>query len=265
MNARSPLRGRRVVVTRPQEQAPRLGRLLRDAGAEPLLFPTIAIADPDSWSELDRAIAELRSRRYDWVLFTSVNAATRLLDRVGRDLRAALGSVQVGAVGGATACALNERGIEVDLVAPGAFARSLAAAVGAGSGRVLLPRAVDAPRAVVEDLRALGWNVDEVAAYRNVLPPPDPAIVRRLRARQFDVVIFTSPSTARNFVTLVGAPADLGLREGGDERLVACIGPSSAEAARALGFRVDVVATERNDAGMVAALERHLTGREMAR
>tara|TARA_Y100000310_G_scaffold255801_4_gene263402 strand:- start:1512 stop:1850 length:339 start_codon:yes stop_codon:yes gene_type:complete len=91
----------------------------------------------------------------------------------------------------------------------------------------MVARAEVARPVLPDGLRAAGWEVDVVVAYRNVAIHADPDLVERARAA--DAVTFTSESTVRRYVDLVGGPVPPD---------AVCIGPISAAAARETGFRV---------------------------
>ena len=250
-----PLAGRTVVVTRPRAQAGELTAALREAGARVLEVPTIEIAGPpDGGRALEAAVAGLDG--YEWIAFTSVNAVERLLERVA-DARL-LAGVGLAAVGGATAGALTRWHLRADLVAPPdrSHAQGLADAFpfpsGRGTGRVLHPRAESGREALGEGLRAKGWLVDEVVAYRTrAAPAPSDATAELLG--QADAVTFTSPSTATSY---------LALRTSDGRRLpvppvVACVGPVTASAARKAGLEVTVEAASPSPAALVEALVSH--------
>jgi uroporphyrinogen-III synthase len=194
------------------------------------------------------------------VLFTSANSVEAVVARIGK---AALDSsvfqrVLVGAVGRATEALLEENGIRVDLVPDEHSGDELARVLGRGSGRVLAPRAETAPEDAIDELRAVGWKVDAVPAYRTVAGPADTREARAVAAREFDAVTFASGSAARNFVEMAGAPGELGLGQGDEpRRAVVCIGPRTAEEATRAGLRVDAVAEDQTAAGLVDALRRH--------
>ena len=104
-----PLHGRRILVTRPQEQADEFAQLLEEVGAEPLIAPTIRITPPEDWAPLDTAIRHLET--YDWIIFTSANGVRFFSDRlfeIGGDARAFSPRAQFVAIGPATARALKE-------------------------------------------------------------------------------------------------------------------------------------------------------------
>lgn len=258
-----PLFGVRVVVTRSASQAPKLSASLAARGAAVLHVPTIAILDPASWGDLDHAIQLLIEGYYKWVLFTSANTVERFFKRVvatRHDARA-FGRTKVAAVGTATADALRQRGIHPDLVPPKFTAEELVRAIGHGTGGVLIPRAANAPNSIVPQLRTVGWTPEEVVAYRNVAPREVSPGLESVRVGDFDVVTFTSASTARNFVKLTGPPAELGLSPTDEPvRLVACIGPVTAAEAEKRGLRVDVVASEHTVEGLVSALVERAPG-----
>lgn len=251
------LKDKRVVVTRPTAQAGRLIDLLREAGAQVIELPTLEIQPPPTWAPLDEAIRKLAGGLYHWVAFTSVNGVSGFFERLehaGRDART-FGRTKIAAVGATTARALKERGLLADLTPEKFSGADLARALGHGSGTVLLPRAAGAPRPIVEALELQGWMVDEVPAYVTVAPPRNTMAAADIRAKRFDVVTFASPSAVRGLAHLVGLPEELGLSdpEEGD-RLVICIGPVTAEEATEHGFRVDMVAEEHTDDGLVAAI-----------
>lgn len=244
---RRPLFGRRVVVTRTRAQASALSRTLREAGAEPIEVPVIAIEDPaDGGAALQSAVRVLAS--YDWVVVTSPNGAARMLAALSEaelDARA-FGSARVAAIGPATAAALAAGGVRADLVPERFVAESLLEAMaGAGEpGRVLLARAEVARDVLPDGLRERGWAVDVVDAYRTV-----PAAVtdeQRAAIVGADVITFTSSSTVDRFVQAVGA--------GAVPPVVACIGPVTAATARAHGLAVDIEAEVHTVGGLVDAL-----------
>jgi uroporphyrinogen III methyltransferase / synthase len=247
-----PLFGRTVLVPRTRRQAGQLSALLRERGAEPLEVPTIEVRPPDSYAELDRAVAELTDGAYDWIALTSANGVAALRARAeaaGRDARL-LGRVRVAAVGPATEAALRAWGIAADLVPATATTAALGQAFPSGPGRVLLARADLANPELAAAIAAKGGRPDEVTAYRTVpLDDLDPAARKRLDAGEVDWVAFTAASTVTGFVRAYGGPPPAGVR-------VAAIGPVTAAAAGAAGMPVDAAATEHTIPGLVAAIER---------
>ncbi len=239
-----PLFGRRVVVTRTRTQASELVHQLRRRGAAPIEVPTIEIADPPQ-PEAMRAAAEAAAT-FDWVVFTSPNGVSRFCDCL-RDARQ-LGNASVAAIGPGTASALARYNIEADLVPERYVAEGLLEAFPhppAGGGRVLMARALEARDVLPDGLSALGWDVHVVPVYQTLQPVLSPSEVQA--ARSADIVTFTSSSTVRHYVDLVGVD--------GVPPVVACIGPITAETARSLGLEVTVEAQTHTIAGLVEALE----------
>jgi uroporphyrinogen III methyltransferase/synthase len=258
---RQPLFGRRVLVTRPEDRAQGLTRLLRDQGAEAVCIPAIRIAPPEHPELLAAAVAS--ASRYDWVVFTSatgVEAFFAEVERQSRDARV-LGGAKVCAVGPATAEALRKRGIRADAV-PDEFRGEKAAAAildlrgGDLRGvRVLVPRAAVAREVLPDMLRAAGAEVEVVPAYRTLPagPEEEAAIRRVVRNREVDVITFTAPSTVESVVQILG--------EGAVEALAplvaASIGPVTSAAAARLGVRIDVTARTYTAEGLVLALREY--------
>ena len=256
---RRPLFGRRIVVTRAMEDALSFSERLERLGAEAVIAPTIEFRDPEAAQPLDAALAALDT--FDWIVFTSAHGVdvffARLAERAGdvRDLWRA----RLAAIGPATAAALEQRGMRVEIVPADFRAEALADALRPRvvGHRVLLPRAAGARDVLPRALADVGAEVTDVASYRAVssgeLPP---RVTRLLESGKVDAVTFTSSSTVRNFHALLGGDAS---RIG--RASVACIGPVSAETARDLGFRVDVEAREYTIEGLAAALVDYFTTR----
>jgi uroporphyrinogen III methyltransferase/synthase len=240
-----PLFGRRVIVTRAREQASGLVERLQELGAATVELPVIEIGEPDDGGAALREAAG-RVGEYDWVVFTSANAVVRFfaaLGAVGFDTRA-LGGRRVAAIGPGTADALASAGVRPELVPERFVAESLLDAFPPGPGRVLLPRAAVARDVLPAGLAERGFTVDVVEAYRTVVGRPSPEALAA--AATASAVTFTSSSTVTNYLAVAG---DLPIPP-----VVACIGPITADTARAAGLAVDVVAAEHTIEGLVAAL-----------
>ncbi|HEU5152683.1 MAG TPA: uroporphyrinogen-III C-methyltransferase [Iamia sp.] len=247
-----PLLGRKVVVTRTRTQASELSRALGALGAEPIEVPVIAVEPPsDGGAALRAALAGIGTAR--WLVFTSPNGVERTFAHLP-DTRA-LGGVRVAAIGPGTAAALARYRVVADLVPERFVAEALLdvfpgpppAPAGEG-GRVVIARAEEAREVLPEGLRARGWEVEVVPAYRTV--PAAVAPAAREAVAGADAITFTSSSTVSRFVEALGADAV--------PPVVACIGPITAATARERGLRVDVEAVEHTIPGLVAALRDHL-------
>jgi uroporphyrinogen III methyltransferase / synthase len=259
----TPLAGRSVVITRARAQARKLADPLEALGAEVLAMPVLEVTDPPDPSAVDDAIRELPS--YDWLVLTSTNAVDRFFARlvfVDRTAEA-LSHVKIAAVGRATAGHLRERGVEPDLVPEDARAEGLVAAfraLGVGEGcRVLLPRALVARKVLPDELRAMGVQVDVVAAYQTAPVEPDPVVIERLREGSIDAVTFTSGAIARAFVSA--------LREAGldpDEVLacveVASIGPVTTDELAEMGLQVNIEAPIATMGSLAQAIGEYFGG-----
>ncbi len=253
-----PLFGKRVLVTRTRRQASALARLLAEEGAVPIELPAIEIEPAIDEAAAKAALSGLRAGAYAWVVFTSANAVEvffGLMRERGLDARAFAGA-KAAAIGPATAEALSERGIVADAVPDEYVAEGVVEALRPGlrpGDRVLVPRAESARPELIEGLRALGAEVDEVTLYRAAVPTEPPAeALSLLREGGIDIVTFTSSSTVRNLAALLDNDVEC-LRK----PLVACIGPITAKTARELGLRVDVEAAEHTIPGLVRAMREH--------
>ncbi len=251
-----PLFGWRVLVPRTKEQAATLSHRLRGYGSVPEEVPTISVEPPRNPLQMDKAVRGLVEGRYEWIAFTSVNAVKAVREKFeeyGLDARAFSG-LKLAAVGEKTAESLSAWGLRADLVPSGE--QSAAGLLAEWPefdedydpiNRVFLPRADIATDTLVAGLVELGWECDDVTAYRTVRAAPPPAPVRdAIKTGKFDAVVFTSSSTVRNLVGIAGKPHA--------STVIAAIGPATARTAAEHGLRVDVVAPQPSVEALVEAL-----------
>jgi uroporphyrinogen III methyltransferase/synthase len=254
-----PLFGKRVVLTRAQEQAREFSQLLAAYGAEPVEVPTIQIVPPASWEAIDDAMTRLST--YQWLIFTSANGVRPFMDRLhaaGNDARA-LANLRLCAIGPRTAQELGIYGLTPDVIPTEFQAEGVIAAlarVGIHGSRILIARAEVAREILPDQLRELGATVEVIPVYRTIAPVMDVAyLTQQLHDGQVAVVTFTSSSTVRNFVELLGGrdrvrPLLAGV-------VVACIGPITAHTAEEHGLTVTVMPDENTVPALARAIVRH--------
>jgi uroporphyrinogen III methyltransferase/synthase len=261
-----PLYGWRVLVPRTKEQAAGLSARLRSYGAVSEEVPTISVEPPRNPQQIDKAVRGLVEGRYEWVAFTSVNAVKAVREKFeeyGLDARAFSG-LKIAAVGDKTAEAIATWGIKPDLIPSGEqSAKGLLEdwppydELLDPINRVFLPRADIATETLVAGLIELGWEVDDVTAYRTVRAAPPPAPTREaIKGGKFDAVLFTSSSTVRNLVGIAGKPHS--------STIIACIGPATAKTAEEHGLRVDVLAEKPSVDVLIDALAEFGAARRVA-
>ena len=261
-----PLFGWRVLVPRTKDQAGALSSRLRGYGAVPEEVPTISVEPPRNPLQMDKAVRGLVEGRYEWIAFTSVNAVKAVREKFeeyGLDARAFSG-LKIAAVGDKTAQAIAAWGLRADLLPSG---EQSAAGLLADwpeydelldpINRVFLPRADIATENLVAGLVDLGWECDDVTAYRTVRATPPPAPTREaIKTGKFDAVVFTSSSTVRNLVGIAGKPHA--------STIIAVIGPATAKTAEEHGLRVDVVAESPSVEVLADALAEFGAARRLA-
>ena len=259
--------GVRILVGRARHQAGSLSGVLRRLGATVLEIPFIEIRKPRSFKPLDSALKNLAG--YDWLILTSVNGVEAMWERMGR-LRVGnknLQHVHIAAIGPATKKSIEQRGAKVDVVPKEYVAESVVRSLRrrVKGKRVLLVRAKVARDVIPRELRKAGAHVDVVEAYETVVPQ---ASRRRLRSvlrnprRRPHVVTFTSSSTVRNFVQLLGGPRSArravqalpGRRVRDSTIQLASIGPVTSSTLRELGLSADINAKEFTIPGLVKAV-----------
>jgi len=234
------LRGRRVVITRPREQAASLAAAVRALGGEPIIAPAIAIVKPTSWAPLDAALTRIDS--YAWLIVTSAHAARAVCERAETlGVTDRLTGVRLAAVGTATAAALGGAQPSRVLVGNEYHAQALADEIPDVAGhRILFPRGDRASKVLPERLRARGASIHDPVAYRTIPGEGLSLVLGEILADRCDALVLSSPST----VEFVGAAlADRGLKLTQRARpALFCIGPVTAQAVRQLGVEPHGVA-----------------------
>lgn len=252
-----PLAGWRIIVSRARTQACTLSTRLRQLGAEVLEIPFIEIRPPRSYKCLDESLRLIAE--YNWLILTSVNGVRALLARL--DLlnipRRSLAHLQICAIGPGTRAALENERLKVAVVPAEYVAEAMVEALAARvrGQRVLLCRAKDARDVIPSELRQRGAFVDVVEAYETVMPPASRLALRaalRNPAQRPHLITFTSSSTVRNYVVL------LGIRSGCSQLvegiLNASIGPITSASLRRYQLSVDVQAEEYTIPGIIQAI-----------
>jgi uroporphyrinogen III methyltransferase/synthase len=249
-----PLFGLRVLVTRSRNQASSLVQTLRELGAAPIELPSIDIRPAEHTETLDAALAGLRD--IHWVIFTSANGVRATLERLlqnGQDVRV-MANARICAIGPATAAALTRYGLRADLVPPRFISTEIVAALRTANvrgKRIVLFRSDIAPADIVSGLEGLGASVESLVAYETVPVEHRAAELGGLIDREeIDLLTFTSSSTVTNFVKAVG---EAGMPRARSIPAI-CIGPTTAEAARARGLNVVAVAEQYTVPGLVASV-----------
>ena len=227
----------RVLVTRAADQAGELLSALRDAGLDPIEVPAIAIEFEPPRGDLDAAAGLLHT--YRWVLITSANGARAIL-RAAERILTDLGAPSWAAIGRATRRVLEHEGVEVEFQPSQSSGMAMAAELPVVAGdRILVVRGDLADEELAVALRGRGAEVDDVIAYRTREAPASSRGLLRTAIADGPIaaVAFTSGSTVRGLLSLAKA-------ESIDVRSIpaVCIGPETADEARAAGFQILAVA-----------------------
>lgn len=259
-----PLFGRRIVVTRARAQASDLSTHFQEQGAEVMEFPTIKIEPLKSYKLLEAEFKKLSD--YDWIVFTSVNGVVHFFDRLKvacKDIRS-LAGVKLCAIGPATKEALEEKGLKVDLVpkefVAEAVIKKLKSSMTLKDKKFLVPRAKEARDVLIKGLQKAGAKVKEVPVYETVINTKGKDhILETFEKRPPHVVTFTSSSTVKNFVELVGKKS---LKTTFKNTQFISIGPITSKTAKDLGVKIAAQAKEYTVPGVIAVVEKALAKKE---
>jgi uroporphyrinogen-III synthase len=252
-----PLAGRTVVVTRAAEQGHRLRAALERLGADVIELPLIEVVGAiDGGAALREAWAQID--RYDWLIVTSPNGAARVAPLLAAHRP---GGLRIAAIGEATASDLGPSQ-PVDLLPRRSVAEGLLDDLASyAAGRALVVQGDRARATLVDGLRAAGWDVDPIVAYRTVATRPAAELLRMAAAA--DAITFASGSTVESYVEAAGPPPSttLGARSVvAVPPVVVSIGPATTAVAERLGVRITATADPHTLDGLVAALVGALGG-----
>ncbi len=245
-----------MLVSRAKEQAGGLSSLLRDLGCQVIEIPFIEIRKPSSYQPLDAALQGIAA--YDWLILTSVNGVEAMFERMAKKEidSSSLDHLKIAAIGPATQSAIEKLGLRVSVTPKEYIAESVVAALRrrVKGKRVLLVRAKVARDVIPRELRKAGATVDVIEAYETVAPESS---ARRLRAalagrRKPHAITFTSSSTVKNFVSLLGLRGARAAIKAGVH--TASIGPVTSATLREFGLPVDIEAKQYTMQGLVEAI-----------
>lgn len=261
MKTDKPLSGCRVLVSRARRQAGALSSALKELGCDVIEVPFIEIRKPSSFTALDIVLHNLAN--YDWLILTSVNGVESLFERMAKYKldNSALSHLKIAAIGPATKSSIEKHGLSVTVTPKEYVAESVVALLHrrVKGKRVLLVRAKVARDVIPRELHRAGATVDVIEAYETVVPESSK---RRLQAvlkgkRKPHAITFTSSSTVKNFVSLLGLRgARAALKKSAPNHGVhtASIGPVTSATLRGCGLPVDIEAKQFDIPGLIGAI-----------
>ena len=257
-----PLTGKRVLITRAHQQAAAMARELESVGATVISIPTIEIRPPQSFQPLDKALKKIPA--YDWLILTSVNGVLALWKRMEKQeiSPGLLKHLSIVAIGPATREEIEKRGWKVAITPQEYVAESVVAELKdkVAGKRVLLVRAKVARDVIPQQLRQAGAEVDVAEAYETIVPQNSADKIKALLAdpeQRPDIITFTSSSTVKNFVTLLGSGASP--KQTVQGITLASIGPVTSATLIEVGLGVNIEATEYTIPGLIAAIVKYVT------
>ena len=260
------LSGKNIVVTRAAEQSDALMRELEARGARAILYPVVAFGPPEDFAPLDKALRGLAS--FDWLLLTSQNAVRALLDRansLGLSLAATAESLEIAAVGPATAGVAAKAGLRMAHVASKHRGTALAEELGVtlAGKHVFLPRSDRANPDLPEALRRTGARVTEVVAYRTLALPETNSAASCLEDSQPHAILFFSPSAVRSFLEQERDGEPLRSITDLSQRIpMVAIGPVTAAALGEAGVSQIVQAADTTVSAVIGSLEEFFANTE---
>ena len=115
--------------------------------------------------------------------------------------------------------------------------------------RILLPRSDLARTVLVDVLKEMGMEVDEVIAYKTKkVDRFNEELIEKIKDKSMHIITFTSSSTVKNFMEIV---EDRSLLDG---VLLASIGPITTQTLKEFGCTPDIEAKEYTIKGLYDAI-----------
>lgn len=229
-----PLEGWKVLVTRPKQRSSHTAELLREKGAEVLEIPSIKTVALEDQSLLSGALDQISD--YQWLVFTSPTGVEVFFDHLliqKKDIRCLFG-IKLAAIGQGTAKALEQRGLQVDLIPEVYDGETLGRALAEileGGEKILIPRASIGNKDLSALLREAGAEVDDIPIYDTVYErSPLIDLKKELEQGNINCVVFTSASTVKGFVESTAGTDYSGV-------VAACIGKQTKAAADQFGMK----------------------------
>nr|WP_269453867.1 uroporphyrinogen-III synthase [Pseudoclavibacter sp. 13-3] len=252
------MHGWRVLVPRGGTEGERIAAEIAARGGVPVVAPLIRTVPPADASKLEQAVERLQAGDYDWVVLTSQRGVDAL-DDCG--LAATTPRFRTACVGTTTAAAVQARlGLSPDLVPQQQSAHGLldvfprpGEAAADDRARLLLPHSAQAHATLDQGLRALGWQVDVVDAYRTIGVALSQQAIEDVRRGAIDAVLVTSGTVAQQVAIQFGASAA--------QTVLVSIGEQTTNDAEVLGLRIAATAREHSIPGMLAVLAELAAGR----
>ncbi len=264
MKTSRPLLHRTVLVACSEKKMPELVTGLESLGATPLALPVIELREMEDTRPLDQAIFALKN--YAWIIFTSVYAVTFFMRRLkALEILPDKFFPRICAIGPATARAVKDSGLDVTLVPEKFVAEGIVEALIKHSGgstglaghRILLPRALEAREILPDALTAAGALVDVVPCYRNVRGEIEESKLSQLRAAKPDLIVFTSSSTVRNLIDILGQEDGKKMLQ---ESTVAVLGPITRNTVESFGKSAEIVPKESTIAALLEEICSYCSG-----
>jgi len=245
------LSGRGILVTRPALQADVLCGAIEAAGGRVVRFPVMEIHPAVDPLVVQAGLTQLGD--YNLAIFVSANAVQYTLEAMANAWPTA---VKIAAIGAATARAVTQHGLRVDIAPERDFTSeallALPALQAVRDQRILILRGNGGRDTLRDNLRARGAQVDYLEVYRRDSVTTEPAaLLNDWQSGAIDAVLISSSESLQKLLAIIGT---LGLGLLNATTLV--VGNArTKERARALGVTGSIlVAHDATDAALLDIL-----------
>jgi len=208
-------------------------------------FPTIKIRKSELSREEKDKINSADS--YDYLIFTSINAAKYFLQFYENDYSTLSHTTNIVAIGEKTASILLSNNIDVDLISNNSSSESLDELLTeklVSKKTILIPGSRISRVNLLNSLKTKGAMVDFITIYENEIPENLSNIEKKtIWNTKINLIVFTSPSTFHNFVSLFNI---IDVEHYFSNKVIAALGPVTKEALEKENLNVKILPNKYN-------------------
>ena len=253
----SHLSGFGIAITRPEGQARKLSIAIEQQGGIAILFPLLAIAPLNDYSQFKNTIEQLEST--DWAIFISTNAVENAFPHIAKRYHVLPEKLKFAAIGPQTAKELALNGVNNVLTPHMRFDSEALLALdemqNVAHNKVIIFRGIGGREVLADTLRARGAEITFAECYQRVNPQTDCSLLKKLwQENQCHAIVVTSSEAMRNLLKMTNNAKDDWIRN-----IKICVNHARiAEETASFGLQV-FVAEAPGDEAMLKCLKKALS------
>lgn len=237
--------------TRPARRLKNSIKIAEDAGFNVIAAPSLDIVHgkTDDYKRIEK---NLSKKKYKFAIFSSATAVEECFVEWNNKFPEMFSDINIVAIGPKTASAIMDIGLSVFSI-PSEYTSSglVKHMCQTSKCNVLLVHSDHGSPLLDNELKALGFTIDELIAYRLEKHKGDLDEIRdAILSEKVDVFAFTSRMSVESFVDSIKIP----IKEILKKVKVACIGEPTADKLKEYGIEVDIVPKNATFSNLIDAI-----------